>query len=193
MTRDLRQASDDYRDAAGGLLARLRRSLIGVALMAEAQARENATSSPRARTGHLRRSIAGVAETGTSSVAITLTAGKGSTETYASAQEYGALIRPKRGRFLAMPVGPALTGAGVARYPGPRAVPGLHFVPTRGGAGGLLVKDVGGRNARADIYFVLLRQVRISPKRYIGRAIDTIRPVAAERIGEALRSSFEGA
>lgn len=193
MTRTLRQAAEDYeRAAGGGLLEAMRRTLIGVALMGEAQARENATSSPKVRSGHLRRSISSETTLEASRVVLTLRAGEGATERYASAQEYGATVRPRRGKFLAIPVGRALTGAGVPRYPSPRAVPGLRFVPIRGGSMGLLVKDVGKRNARSDTYFILLRSVRVPATRYIGRALDSIRPVAADRLADSLRVVLEG-
>lgn len=56
---------------------------------------------------------------------------------YAGIHETGGVIRAGA-KLLAIPVGPALTPAGVPKYPGPRSVPDLVFLPRRGG--GLLGK-----------------------------------------------------
>ena len=194
MSTTLRERAEHYRAQAGGeLAARLRRTLIGVALDAERMAKENATTDPRVRTGNLRRSIVATTDASDSALRIDLSAGEGSgTDRYASSIEYGATIRPRGGRFLAIPTGPALTGAGVPRYPSARAAPGLRFVAIRGGSMGLLVRDVGGRNARGDIWYFLVRQTTIRPRRFIGRAIDEIRPVAVERFGETVRAALGG-
>ena len=56
---------------------------------------------------------------------------------YAGIHETGGVIRAGS-KLLAIPVGPALTPSGVPKYPGPRSVPDLVFLPRRGG--GLLGK-----------------------------------------------------
>lgn len=76
---------------------------------------------------------------------------------YAAIHETGGVISAVRGRFLSIPVGPALTAAGVGRFPGgPRTVPGLHFV---GGFAGGALKDKDGTT-----FFVLKPRVRIPPR-----------------------------
>ncbi len=122
------------------------------------------------RTGALARSIAGVADEVDGQPAIRVGILKqGGAAVYAGVQELGTkgkepdspypTIRPKRGKALAIPVGPALTNAGVARenngqpvsprnYPRP-----LRFIPVnRGRTVGVLVdtntKAASERNRR---------------------------------------------
>jgi len=106
---------------------------------------------------------------------------------YARIQEEGGAVKA-RGKALAIPVGPALTGdpgREVPRAPSPRLVPRLRWAPAakRGNTVGLLVnRDTGA------VWFVLVRQVRISPKHY---ARDAAAEVAA-RVPAALRPALEG-
>lgn len=149
------------------------------ALEGERLAKLNTTTLLRVRTGRLRNTVSGTAEVNGDEAVITLSAGgrgQRGPVPYGRIQEEGGTIKPVNGRFLAIPVGHALTAAGVARYPSPRDVPGLRFVPIRGGAMGRLVRDVGGRRARTDLYFLLVRSVTIRPKRYLATARDQLLP-----------------
>lgn len=198
MSGGLRDAASRYRQAAINLRDSFQRTAAGLALQGEAMARRNATADPRVRSGNLRRSITGFLEVTAATVTIGVKTGEGATETYASALEYGATIRPKRGKFLAIPGPAAMTGSGVSRYPGPRAVPDLRFVPTRGGAGGLLVRDQAGRGkagrgARSEFFYFLVRRVTLKPRRFVGRAIDELRPRAIEQIRATVRRALGGA
>lgn len=165
-------------DALGKALAR-------VALDVEAEAKLNATTRLRVRTGALRRSIRARVR-GTTLI---LQAGGGSGRSdvkYAAAQEYGKTITPK-GRFLARPVGPALTPAGAARYTSARQVPGLHFVRVKAGrASGVLL------DAKGTIWYVLYRRVRIEGKRYLRDAMKTGRGKLPGEISKALRAEILG-
>jgi hypothetical protein len=91
---------------------------------------------------------------------------------------------------LAIPVGPALTPAGVPRFPSPRDVAGLRFQPIRGGSAALLVKDIGRRRGRSEIWFHLVRSVTIKPKHYMrdtGEAMAAAFPaVLSERIARLM-------
>lgn len=81
----------------------------------------------------------------------------------------GGTITPKRGKYLAIPIGPALTGSGAARFPGgPRTVDGLVFIP-RTRAGNTILALISGRGKARKLtpYFVLKRSVTIRPHDYI--------------------------
>ena len=161
-------------ELARTLPAELRRVAIQTALDAEAQAKQNATTTLSVRTGRLRGSIAGTVEAGEGgNLSIVLRAGTpdGGAVPYARIHEEGGTIRPKSGRFLKIPVGPALTGAGVAR--GGRQS-GLHFIPR--GTGGLLA-DAEGR-----IWYVLKPSVTIPARPYLRPAIVAVQPRLIERL-----------
>ena len=81
---------------------------------------------------------------------------------YAPVQEFGAEIRPRRARFLAIPQKPVLTAAGVHRYPSARYYPGkLHFDKER-----MALRDEKGR-----IAYILRRKVRIKEKAFLRKAV----------------------
>ena len=162
----------------------LRRTLVVSALDAEAEAKQNATTRLNVRTGRLRASIQGTVEQdGGGSFSIVLRAGTpdGGRVPYARIHEEGGTIRPKRGRFLKIPVGPALTGAGVSRLP-PGRSGDLRFVPTP--KGGVLV----GRDGQ--VWFVLKRQVTIPARPYLAPAIATIQPRLADDLTRLLRRAL---
>jgi len=154
------------------LPAELRRAAVATALDAEAEAKQNATTTLNVRTGRLRASIAGTVEGEGGNISIVLRAGTADGRVpYARIHEEGGTIRPKSGRFLKIPVGPALTGAGVARGGGKS---GLHFIAR--GAGGLLA-DAEGR-----IWFVLKPSVRIPARPYLRPALDAVQPRLIDRL-----------
>ena len=82
---------------------------------------------------------------------------------YAGIHETGGVIRAGS-KLLAIPVGPALTPSGFAKYPGPRSVPDLVFRPSRKG-GGVLGKVTGkGDREKFTVWYVLKKEVRIPPR-----------------------------
>ena len=184
----------ELRGAPERVLKALAAEVRKAGLRAEAAARENAGSRLQVRTGALRRSVqADVVDEGPGTLLLRLRAGHGTRELpYARIQEEGGAVRPQ-GRFLAIPRpgGPALTAGGVSRYASPRDVQGLRFVPTRGGAGGLLVKDQGkGRGARSTIWYLLVRQVQIRGVRYLGDAMDQERTTLTERLADTVAQAL---
>jgi len=92
------------------------------------------------------------------------------------AQKYGHfLVKGGRikasGKYLAIPVGPARTAAGVPRYRSPRQISDLFFIRSKKG-NLLLVRNVtrgrGKKKTRGLVpYFVLKRSVFIGPHDYV--------------------------
>ena len=161
----------------------LRRTLVVSALDAEAEAKQNATTRLNVRTGRLRASIQGTVEQdGGGSFSIVLRAGTpdGGRVPYARIHEEGGTIRPKRGRFLKIPVGPALTGAGVSRLP-PGRNGDFRFVPTP--RGGVLV----GRDGK--VWYVLRREVRIPARPYLAPALAAAAPRLAASLDRLVRQA----
>lgn len=180
-------------EAAGDKLRKeLRRFMVGVALEAEGEAKDNATRSPQVRSGTLRRSIAGTVEARGDVLALTLSAGGrtgGQDLAYAALQEFGGIVRPKAAKWLAIPVGAAKTRAGVSRG-GPRMFGDLRFQPSANAPQqkAYLVRDAGrGRSARSELLFVLVRRTEHRPHRYLGRAWDRVPPQVLEAMSGALR------
>ena len=98
---------------------------------------------------------------------------------YGRIQEEGGRITPKNGRYLAIPVGPALTSSGVSRYRSPRDVPNLTFVQSLKGQP-MLVQASDQRNARGSlvkggkagtVFYILKTSVTIRGKHYLRDAL----------------------
>jgi hypothetical protein len=70
------------------------------------------------------------------------------------------VIRPKKAKALAIPIGKALTPSGVPRFNGPRdpGLPDLTYIKPKG-KNPLLVAI--GKNGKMQAYFVLVKQVTI--------------------------------
>lgn len=113
----------------------------------------------------------------------------GSSHPASRIQQTGGDVTPKRARYLAVPLAPAKTAAGVSRFPSPRDVPGLFFVQSR--AGNKLLARARGKGI--EPWYVLLKRTRIPPSEYLTNALDKVRAddimTAAidEEIGRALR------
>ncbi len=148
----------------GGLRASLRKMAIGVALRAEGNAKLRATQRMKVRSGRLRNSISGSTLDTVNGLEVRLSAGGrsgGRDVRYAGIQEHGGTITPVKGRFLTYPVHPSLfTAAGVLRFPSARMVPNLRYDGT--GKKPVLRSTITG-----EVFYVLLRQIKISPKRYL--------------------------
>lgn len=121
------------------------------------------------RSGRLRNSVGLEMGQDAAGLTVRVFAGRGEGVNYAGIHEHGGTITPKRGRFLAIPVGPARTPSGVARggWESPRTAPvKLRFVPIRGGSMGRLVID---RKTSTETAYLLVRSVRIKPKHFMAR------------------------
>lgn len=151
---------------AGGLIKALAKGGKIVSERAGNESKILATTRLRVRSGLLRGSIAGLLEVKAPQLLIGVQAGGtrgpgGEVVKYARIQERGGTVRPKRSKYLAIPVGPARTGAGVSKNLSPRDVPGLAFAQSRKGQP-LLLNSLTGQ-----VWFVLRRQVKIKPKWYL--------------------------
>lgn len=128
------------------------------------------------RSGALARDVFGRGEMIGGVPAIRLGVLRGPSSAYSPVQEYGTrgknpespfpTIKPVHARALAVPIGPALTAAGVAKVDSPRDWPrDLDFVPQyRGRLVGLLVERTRNRSIPV---FMLLSAVDIAPKFYL--------------------------
>jgi hypothetical protein len=149
-----------------------RKALTVVGAQSTRLLREGLLSGQRlnVRSGRLRNSVASVVTQTADGGTLEVSAGRGADVKYARILERGGTIRPTRGRFLAIPQGRALTGAGVTRggWESPRTAPAkLRFVPISGGRG-LLVEDRGARGReRSDILYLLVQSVRIRGRFYM--------------------------
>lgn len=178
----------------------LRRMAVGTATAVAAdavrEAKENLSGRVlRVGTGRLRSSTQGTTEAGPDRVtAIARVGGGGVGEVpYAAIHEHGGTIYPKRGRFLAIPMGPALKGGksgGAGMWP--RDIPDLKFVPIKGGAQGMLVKRMGkGKSASWVPWFHLVRSVRMPRRPYLRPAAEKAAATIPTRIAEQLRARLE--
>ncbi len=105
-----------------------------------------------------------------------------------------------------MPVGDAVTPAGVARYAGPRSYPEeLTFIPIqRGDVAGRLVltSDVEAERERVrgtgegidygaiESLYILLYRARIKPKFYIRDGVRKFMPILSDELAKALVTDF---
>lgn len=167
------------------------RTLSHGVLAAEGEAKGLASTRMHRRNSYLYRSIIGTVDGEWPVLTSRLVAGGGDKEVrYAAIQEYGGTVFPKKGKFLAIPVGPALTDSGRAKYASPRMVPNLRFVSILGGAKGLLVQTTGKRNARSTIWFVLVRKVTIREKRYMRDPWDRYVATIGDQLNTAVTATL---
>ncbi len=173
--RDLNHFTRDLEIAAAGSFRRfLHQQLERVRLAGEETARLAATTRLRVRTGRLRNSITSQLQRREGAFEITLSAGGGRRPVeYAAAQEYGASIRPRRGRYLAIPLPGALTAAGAlrARFAVPgglRMVGGLFAV--RGRSGRMLLVEKKGKGIQ-PLFVLHPGPIRIREKAFLRSGI----------------------
>jgi hypothetical protein len=167
-----------YAAAGGKMRDRLQQELIALALNAEGNAKVNATSGPRVRSGMLRRSIAGTVRGTGEALELRLSAGGrtgGGNVEYAALQEYGGTVRPKK-KWLTIPTDQAKTRGGDTRGSA-RMFPDLFFVPIRGDLAALAKRQPGAkRGGKLDVYFWLKKQVTVPATGFMRRAWTTVEP-----------------
>lgn len=166
--------------SGGGMRAIVMAVARDTAADAERFGRELAGDRMRVRTGNLRRSVGAKVEAVSDGAEVRLRAGGGDRDVkYGRIQEEGGRITPKNGRYLAIPVGPALTSSGVSRYRSPRDVPNLVFLRSKSGQA-MLVQASDQRNTRGSlvkggkagtVFYILKTSVSIRGKHYLRDAL----------------------
>lgn len=182
------------REASVRLHARLQKEITTSGLRMERAAKANLTGTVlNVRTGRLRRSIRSEVKQEEGGWELALRAGgDGAADVkYARIHELGGVIRPTQSRFLAIPVGPALTPSGVARYASPRDVPvPLAFVQSLKGQP--LLVEAGGKKKAGRVWYVLRKSVTIPARPYLAPAMKAEEPVLAARLEQILKDALEG-
>lgn len=145
------------------------------------------------RTGALARSFGVASENiGTPTATVTVGFGPPSSPWSGPAEKYAPVheglvpmpIRPKVGRYLAVPVADNLTPTGVARIKSPRDLIGADFVPHifKSGLGYLVFEG-------PKLMFLLLRYVRIRPRLHFQADWRAFQPQAGKRIEAAIAAA----
>ena len=120
---------------------------------------------------------------------ITARVGIGGGLPYAKVQEYGATITPRNAMFLAIPIGEALTGAGVAKF-GPRDIEASgydgSFVRT-GPSGNKII--YGKRGNEVVPLFVLVSSVTIPARPFARPALQGMQTTIHETLAACLRGA----
>ena len=106
---------------------------------------------------------------------------------YARIHEFGGTIRPRKGKYLAIPLDAAKTGAGVSRMSSPRNVAGLNY-GGRSKAGNIILRDESGTPM-----FVLVRQVEIPPRLSMFKTWAEITPVIEGMLNSAIDKALSNA
>ena len=172
MTITLEDFERRLAEAGGGALRRLtRETLQRAAKEAERAAKLRVTGGNplHTRSGRLRSSIrSGIrGPTAQGFLEGYLQAGGTSSRgqvKYARIHEEGGTIVPKNKKFLTIPVGPAKTGASVARVSA-RQVPGLAYVQSLKGQPLLAHQDTGA------VWFILRKRVEIPKRPFLAPSI----------------------
>jgi phage gpG-like protein len=111
---------------------------------------------------------------------------------YAGVHEFGATIRPTRGRFLAIPLAAARSGAAGGVSVGPRDYAGGFFFRSRNGKL-LFGMRSGGRVGRLIPLFVMKESVRIPARPVWAVTAANQRPRVMERFRALARAVAQGA
>lgn len=185
------QFADRLSASARALMIGLRKDVATAALRAEARAKRNATVILRVRSGRLRASIRSLVEPSPEGgLDLKLSAGGGreggsSEVIYARIHELGGTIRPVKRKFLAIPLPPARTAAGVARYKTPRDVPGLALVQSLKGQYLLVKSDTG------EPWYVLRKRVDIPARPYLRPALEEASAELVPRLAGTLTATLD--
>ena len=155
----------------GQLLRQLHVIALDYAAKGETQAKRRAETVLDVHSGHLAGSIAGRVVKSSGYVAVKLSAGGGGEDVkYAATHEYGAEIRPKKSKWLTIPVHDELKTAiaGVGRVPSARDIPGLTFAMSLKKQP-LLVHEITG-----EVWYILRKRVTIPERPFMRPSLDDI-------------------
>ena len=190
MAENLTQFSERLNKlGAGQLFRQMAKEMRIVGLNAVKYAKIHATYYPRRRSGNLVNSIGSKVHLGNQDIRVVVSAGgiggRGGVP-YARIQEYGGTVRAKPGKFLRIPLSPARTKAGQARYPGPlRQVAPDLFRVIRAKSGDLfLFKRYKRKGYLGKPWYKLVKSVKIRPKFYLTNAVDRAVSEAPDALGD---------
>lgn len=160
---------------AGGFRAAVQRTMVEVAMRGESYGKANVRSQGLWQNGHLFRSVAGtVRDTPEGPEAVISAGGRlkdGASVRYAGVHEYGTKdpIRPKRSRYLRIPLPPARTPAGADRYGGPLRQSGAGlFTVIKAKSGRLFLKH----KPSGALWYMLVESVTIRARPFLRPAAD---------------------
>lgn len=172
--------------AQGDLLRLLKAGFVKAGAKAWEGAVRNARERLSVRTGQLSRSIRMTVEESGEGVTVTLTADT----PYARIQEEGGTVRPVNRKYLRVPLGPALTGAGVDRLPTSlyTSAPDKFFV-AKSRKGTLLLRD---RETGEPWYALIKGPVTVAPKFYLRDAATEAVRGWVETVGGSVASRVTG-
>ena len=142
------------------------------------------------RSGALRRSLDDRVETGKGGMPVGAVGfEKGPASRYARIQEFGGVIRPRRSKYLAVPLDAARFPSGVPRYPdGPRSLGDLDFIPRSSGRH-LLARR--GKDGSIVPLFVLLKEVRIKERAPLRRGATEQRQAIGRDLNQAVQRAMQ--
>lgn len=147
------------------------------------------TSTLSKRTGRLVESIAkSVRVTGKFSGAGEVRGQIGSPLVYASTQEFGATIRPKRAKWLTVPLPAAMDKRGIMLLPKARDYPRTFIAKSR--KGNLLIFQKIGKRKIIPL-FVLKKSVKIPPRLNLGKALELGSKPFGDRVVEKVFREFQ--
>lgn len=134
---------------------------------------------PNSQSGQLQQSF-GVAVNGR-------TARVAATAPYARIQERGGVIRPKNAKYLWMPIN-------ARRMDTPRNVMAdkskIAFIPRRRGGFFVVKKSASGRKTKSGLLYVLLNQVWLPARPYMGPSLRRMSPKLAGIFADAAGKHF---
>ena len=107
---------------------------------------------------------------------------------YAAIQEEGGEIHAKNVPHLTIPLPPALTPRGVAKYKSAREAiekEKLFYLRNRGTGKEIMAKRIGG--GKIEAWFALKESVTIPASHYATRAIEAAKPAAEREVERALK------
>jgi hypothetical protein len=151
----IRQMGDDGKRLAAAISRGLHRGVVDAASKVASDYLSG--QSLRSRTGNLRRAVQGWMDSDYDGV-VGVAAGSAVSKYAWLLGDGEKTIRPKNGKFLAIPIGDNLTGAGVARFTSPRQVPQGFFIRT---GGRLLFGIKNGKKGKFRALFAMTKEVTI--------------------------------
>ena len=158
-----------------------------VSQRAVGEAHKNLTTRRRVRSGRLYASVRSEVKSTRGGIDVHLMAGgtdgRGSIR-YARIQEEGGTVRPRRAKFLTIPLDPAKYPSGVSRFKTARDAPNLTLAVSAAGQYMLVNKDTG------EPWYLLRRRVKIKGKHYLRdamrKAAGLMPPAVSEAFGDVL-------